>query len=276
VVASSPTGSVTGRQYAESLIDPDKRGFQPRVAVAWRPVAGSSLLIRAGYGVYRNTSVYQPIATILAQQSPLSKTLSVETSAANPLTLANGFNAPAGEVSNTFAVDPDLRVGYAENWQASLQRDLPASLTVITTYMGSRGSHLFQEFVPNTYPSGAQNPCPACPSGFVYLTSNGRSIRHAGQLQVRRRLLNGLTATVQYTFAKAMDDAGAFTGVSLSGGAIAQDWLHPEAEWAPSNFDQRHQVTTQFQYTTGVGVAGGALMTGIKGALSRDGPSQAS
>jgi hypothetical protein len=48
---------------------------------------------------------------------------------------------------------------------------------------------------------------------------------------------------------------------------IAQDWLDPEAEWAPSNFDQRHQVTAQFQYTTGVGVAGGALLTGVAGSI---------
>ena len=57
---------------------------------------GSSLVIRAGYGIYRNTSVYQPIALLLAQQPPLSKTLSVENSAANPLTLANGFTAAPG------------------------------------------------------------------------------------------------------------------------------------------------------------------------------------
>ena len=126
--------------------------------------------------------------------------------------------------SNTFAVDPDFRIGYAQNWQASVQRDLPASLTVLATYLGTRGSHLMQEFLPNTYPAGAANPCPACPAGFVYLTSNGRSTRHAGQIQVRRRLRNGLTATVQYQLAKASDDAGAFTGVSLNGAAIAQDW----------------------------------------------------
>ena len=237
---------------------------------------GSSLVIRAGYGIYRNTSVYQSIAMIMAQQSsmaeqsPFSKTLSVETSATNPLTLAKGFIAAPGSPGatfNTFAVDPDFRVGYAENWQASLQRDLPASLTVLTTYLGTRGSHLMQEFLPNTYPSGAVNPCPTCPAGFVYLTSNGRSTRHAGQFQLRRRLRNGLTATVQYTLSKAMDDAGAFAGVGLSGGAIAQDWLNLDAEWAPSNFDQRHLVTAQFQYTTGVGVAGGALLTGVKGAL---------
>ena len=67
-----------------------------------------------------------------------------------------------------------------------------------------------QEFLPNTYPAGAVNPCPACPLGFVYLTSNGSSMRHAGQFQLRRRLRNGLTATLQYTLAKATDDAAAF------------------------------------------------------------------
>ena len=51
------------------------QGLQPRLGIALRPVAGSSLVIRAGYGIYRNTGVYQPIALLLAQQPPLSKTL---------------------------------------------------------------------------------------------------------------------------------------------------------------------------------------------------------
>jgi hypothetical protein len=76
-----------------------------------------------------------------------------------------------------------------------------------------------------------------------------------------------LTATAQYTLSKAMDDAGAFTGVSLTGAAIAQDWQNLEAEWAPSNFDQRHLLTVQFQYSTGVGIGGGTLIDGLKGTL---------
>ena len=36
---------------------------------------------------------------------------------------------------------------------------------------------------------------------------------------------------------------------------------------APSNFDQRHQINAQFQYTTGMGVGGGALLDGVKGKL---------
>jgi hypothetical protein len=55
--------------------------------------------------------------------------------------------------------------------------------------------------------------------------------------------------------------------VNLNGGVVAQDWRNLDGELAPSNFDQRHQITAQFQYTSGVGVAGGALVDGVKGQL---------
>lgn len=234
---------------SDPLLRPDKAGIQPRLAISWRPIPASSVVVRAGYGIYRNTAVYQSIALQLAQQPPLSKAFSIENSAANPLTLANGFVLPPSFTSNTFAVDPDFKVGYAHNWQVSVQRDLPASLTVTATYLGTKGSHLMQESAPNTYPAGAANPCPSCPAGFVFLTSNGSSLKNAGQIQLRRRLRNGLTATVQYTLSKATDDAAAFSGADLNGAVVAQDWRDLEAERSRSNFDQRHLVTAQFEYS---------------------------
>ena len=247
---------------------PDRRGFQPRIGVAWRPIAGSSLVVRGGYGIYRNSAVYQGLTLFLAQQPPLSTTASVETSAAHPLTLANGFAAAPAGTANTFAVDPDFRVGFAHNWQVLAQRDLPASLTLTATYLGTKSAHLMQEFLPNTYPIGAVNLCPTCPAGFVYLTSNGTSTRHAGQLLIRRRLHNGMTASAQYTLAEATDDAAAaFTGASLNGAAIAQNWLDLDAERAPSNFDQRHVLTAQVQYTSGMGLGGGAMAGGARASM---------
>ena len=75
VLASNPTGSVTGQTYPTSLVRPDRLGITPRLGIAWRPISGSSLLVRAGYGIYNDTSVYQQTALAMAQQSPLSKSL---------------------------------------------------------------------------------------------------------------------------------------------------------------------------------------------------------
>jgi hypothetical protein len=77
VLASDPDGAVTGQTYDDSLMHPDKTGIQPRLAIAWRPIPGSSLVVRAAYGIYRNTNVYQSITTLLAQQPPLSTAFSV-------------------------------------------------------------------------------------------------------------------------------------------------------------------------------------------------------
>jgi hypothetical protein len=103
----------------------------------------------------------------------------------------------------------------------------------------------------------------------VYLTSNGNSTWNAGQIQLRRRLQNGFTATLQYTFSKAIDDS-ALGGRNQGGYLIAQNWLDLAAERGLSNFDQRHQLSLQAQYTTGMGIRGGTLVNGWKGALFKE------
>lgn len=271
VVATDPLGSLTGTRYPSSLIRPDKRGFEPRIGAAWRPVLGSSLVIRGNYGLYRNLGVYQSLALLLAQQPPFSKSFSVQNTASTPITLANPFPASVPS-ANTFGIDPGFRAGYVHSWSLSAQRDLPASLTVIAAYFGDKGTHLMQAFLPNTYPAGAVNPCPVCPSGFVYATSTGSSMRNAGQFTIRRRLYAGFTATVQYTIAKSTDDAATFANsvVQPTSLALAQNWLDLGAERGPSSFDQRHLLSMQAQYSTGVGVTGGTLMDGFWGTLYKD------
>jgi trimeric autotransporter adhesin len=271
-------------------VRPDKHGFEPRVGLAWRPISGSSIVVRAGFGIYYDTSVYQTIAVEMGQQPPLSKTLSVQNSPADPLTLANGFVSSPLITGNTFAIDPNFRVGYAQNWQVSVQRDLPGSLQMTATYLGIKGTRGPQDFLPNTFPVGEVNPCPACPTGFAYMISNGNSTRDAGQIQLRRRLHNGLTGILQYTFSKSIDDDAALGGQGASATgqnspnassptpaatgptnlAIAQNWLRLDAERGLSTFDQRHLLSLSMQYTTGMGTAGGTLLTGWKGALFKE------
>jgi hypothetical protein len=137
------------------------------------------------------------------------------------------------------------------------------------TYLGIKGTRGMQEFLPNTFPAGALNPCPTCPSGYAYLTSNGNSTRESGSIQLRRRLHNGFTATVQYTLSKSIDDA-ALGGRNQGASVIAQNWLNLSAERGPSSFDQRHLLNVQLQYTTGMGVGGGTLLSGWRGTLLKE------
>jgi hypothetical protein len=51
---------------------------------------------------------------------------------------------------------------------------------------------------------------------------------------------------------------------------VAQNWLDLSAERALSSFDARHNFNLQFQYSTGMGKAGGSLVNGWKGALRKD------
>src|SRR4029079_5816864 len=144
--------------------------------------------------------------------------------------------------------------------------------TAVASYAATRATPLMQAFLPNTFAPGAVNPCPACPSGYVYVTSNASSLRNAAQFTLRRRLHAGLTATAQYAIAKATDAAATFANKVPAVGALplAQDWRNPGAEEGPSPFDQRHLFTAQLQYTTGMGLTGGTLVDGIRGRLFKN------
>lgn len=288
VLASDPVGAVTGRTYPNSLLQPDRLGIEPRVGLSWRPIPASTIVIRAGYGVYHDTSVYLSPILQLAQQAPLSKSVKQQNSAACPLTLANGFTQCNTTTAETFGIDPNFRVGYAQTWQVSIQRDMPWALQMTATYLGVKGTHGVQQFLPNSYPLGSANPCPGCPSGFVYETSGGNSTRQSGQLQLRRRLRAGFAASLLYTYSKSIDDDATLGGQghqssasqtdfssgssSSSSGStqIAQDWLDLKAERALSSFDQRHLLNLQAQYTTGQGLEGGTLLGGWRGKLLKE------
>ena len=248
----------------ETLVRPDRSGIQPRLALAWRPWLVSSVVIRGGYGLYRETSVYRTIADQMAQQAPLSTSLSVQNTAENPLTLADGFRGSPSVTATTFAIDPGFRVGMAHNWQASVQRDLPAAMQATVTYLGIRGVNVPQRFLPNTFAAGVEGPCGTCPVGFVYLTSSGRSTRHSATIEVRRRQRNGFEAGARYTLAQATDDAG------LGRYHVAQNWLDLRGELGPSNFDQRHELVVQGQYTSGMLAGFGSFWDGWRGALLRE------
>jgi len=246
------TGTYSG-SVPNSLVRPDRNNFSPRIGVSWRPIAKHSMVVRAGYGIYYNTQVYNTIANNMAQQPPFSISSSTATNPADPLTLQNGFRTNI----NTYAVDPNYRIGYAQIWQLSVQNDLGHSLVGTITYNGTKGTRLDQSILPNSAPPGAP-PIPF-PSGYIYESSNGDSIYHSATFQLNRRFRNGVSFNAQYIYSKAIDNA-----------VQAQDFLDTSAERARSAGSRIHTANFMWQYSTGVGRGGGTLVNGWKGALLKD------
>ena len=271
VCATEHAGCTLATQvgYPDSLVRPNYHEFQPRIGIAWRPFAQRSTVVRAGYGIYYNTSVYQPLANQMAQQSPLSYSVTQANPLSNPFTLANAFLAPATTATpQTYAIDPNFHIGYLNYWQASVQQNLASSIVLTLTYQGDVGTHQLQEFLPNTFPSGSA-PSPY-PSGYVYITSNGNSNYNAASVQLQRRFRSGFSWNGLYVFSKAIDDAQGLGGRSSPGSAYAQNWLDLSAERSLSSFNRTHTFNLSVQYSTGQGTSGGTLLSGWKGALAKD------
>jgi len=251
-----------------ALINADRNNFSPRIGFAWRPLSKGSLIVRGGYGVYYNATVYNQIASNMAQQPPFAQSLSVSSSLTNPLTLQTGFLAATStNLISTFAIDPNYRVGYAQSWNLTVQHDLPFSLFATAGYLGTKGTRLDQQFLPNSVAPGAT--VSALAHNYTYETSGGNSIYHAAQFQLNRRFHSGIMGRASYQFSKSIDDAG--TGGRGQGNTpVAQDWLDLSAERSLSSFDSRHNLNLQLQYSSGNGLAGGTLLNGWKGALLKD------
>jgi hypothetical protein len=226
VVAGSPS---------ESLVKTDKAGIQPRCRHCLEASCGIVIdcprRLRTLSRTIRLSRAGRPDGAAVA---PVEESQRAEL-CIESVHSRHGFQGVPGITATTFAIDPNYRVGTAQNWNLSIQQDLPQSMQMTITYLGIKGTHVPQRILPNTFPVGGVNSCVGCPTGFVYLMSGGNSNRHAGTIEVRRRQRNGFQASVQYTYAKAIDDAG------LGGNNIAQDWRERRNERALSNFDQRHQ-----------------------------------
>ena len=242
VVLPGSTGPYSGK-FTDSLIDSDKNNLSPRVALAWKPFPRKQLQVRAGYGAYYNGSIYNQFPSRLAAQPPFARTASVNTSTARTLTIANGFaTAPSQSITNSFAVDRNYRVGYAQSWNLSIQQTLPRSLVVEIAYLATKGTRLDLQRSPNRAAPGSpltaeQRRQIGNATGFTYDTSDANSIYHSGQLRLTRRFSRGMSSNVTYTYAKSLDNASTLGG---GGAVVAQNDKDLSAERGRSSFDQRH------------------------------------
>lgn len=246
--ATTPFG---GSPLPDSLIRPDQNNWAPRLGIAWRPF-NSGPVIRAGFGIFYNGSIYDQLAATMLNQPPFALAQTSVTSPTRLLTLSNGFPGQGPKVvANTAAVDPNYRVGYAQIWNLTVETPISPTFTVEVTYTGTKGTHLDQILAPNQATPGVvvgadlRRRIPNAPD-FRYETSEAGSLYNGVQVRVQRRESNGFRFLTLYTFSKSRDDASAI-GVGARSGVV-QDFNNVAGEWGLSSFDVRHTLRNWLSY----------------------------
>jgi trimeric autotransporter adhesin len=228
----STTGGLA-TSSTQSLINPDRNNFAPRIGIAWKPM--KQTVVRAGYGINYNLAQYGAIIQNFAFQPPFAVTSTNISSLAKVLTLQNGFPTTNASVTNNFAVDPNYRLGYVQIWNLDIQRQLPGSVVMNLDYNGSKGTRLDVERAITI--AGVQP--------FIYESSAGNSVYNSGSIRLRKRMAHGIAVSGSYIYSKSIDDASSIGG---GGTVVAQDPFDIAADRGLSSFDQRHKFTGNWIY----------------------------
>jgi hypothetical protein len=239
---------VTGQNpgnLPSSLLRADDHNFAPRFGLAYRPWSKHSLVLRSGYGIFYDGSIYSRIYTNMASQPPFAQASTLVTTPKQVLTLQNGFPALGSNIlSNTFALDSNFRTPYAQTWNFSMEDEIVRNVILSVGYVGTKGSKLQLLLAPNQSPPGAPVTSGAQTAlqntlAFTYETSGADSIYNGLQVGLRRQFHGGLSLSANYTYSKSIDDAASVGG---SGNTVAQNYLDLRAERGLSNFDMRHKL----------------------------------
>ena len=232
-----------------SLIHSDAHNFSPRVGIAYRPWVQHHLVIRTGYGVFYDGSIYSRMVANMLDQPPFATASTLTANPEQVLTLEDGFPAQsANTIHNTYAADSNFRRPYAQSWNFIMEDELFRNVILSVGYVGTKGSKLDLLLSPdslNPSASGSQQTSIPGVQQFLYETDGADSIYNGLQVTLRRQFHAGFSMSGYYTWSKSIDDAASVGG---NGRNVPQDSFDLHAERALSNFDVRNKLIVNDTY----------------------------
>jgi len=267
------------------LIPTFKKGFAPRVGLAWDPTGSAKWLVTSAYGIF-----YEPYYT--GQGGPLQSPISAPPFLQTPQVSTPDFADPFGghpPINGQFSTPltnltlaPNLPLPYSQDWDLNLQRSFGSDLLFEVGYVGTKGTKLprFVEANPAIYIPGVdadgdpistssnadqrrihsgctladpESSCIYSSTGLIEGIAN--SSYNALETSLRKRFSHGISFLASYTYSHSIDDASSFnmTGSAAKPVAgendLAQNPFDVAAERGRSLFDARHRFVLSYQWS---------------------------
>jgi len=218
--------------------------FDPRLGLVWSPPQDKKTVVRAGFGIYHEDGQ-------LDDQNLPAKNEVPSYSVTSKGSLQVAYPPDAFFTSSTLspnAEQRDRKDSYTEQWDLSVERELPANFVGAVSYVGSRGVHLLETNVVNLYlaPDYTTLQYPAFSPAIGWRGSVGASSYNGLLLSMRRPFARGILVAANYAYTHEIDNG--------SNGSGDGDEISPQnpnclsCEWASGAWDARHVLNGNAVY----------------------------
>jgi hypothetical protein len=184
--------------------------IDPRLGLAWSTDKGGKTVVRAGFGTYHEDGQLDDQNLPAKNEVP-----SYSVKSAKNLQVSypvDSFFTGPGTISPN-AEQRDRKDSYVEQWDLSVQRELPANFVSTVSYLGSHGVHLLETNVVNLLDPATQiAQYPAFAPAIGWRGSVGMSSYNGLSVALRRPFSNGLLVTANYMWSHEIDNGSNGSG----------------------------------------------------------------
>jgi hypothetical protein len=208
-----------------SLINTDLGAWAPRLGAAWqKPFGLKHTVLRGGFGIYYWNNRTNGVAgggTVFSGNQTLTQQL-VGGILTPIMQFPDPFSAFTSSAVNTLdpttltfsAVDPNLKLPYVEDWNVTVERELPGQTALRVSYMGSLEPRSVFSYNINEAPPGnlpfaqSRRPIPLA-RDINYTHNGGRVNSNLLQVIVDKPLRNGMSFDAAFTWFHKLQNTSA-------------------------------------------------------------------